>query len=145
MNIAALAWFAVLVFSLILESSTVAVVGIWFAFGALAAMIASLCHAWVWLQLLLFFAVSCLLLAALRPITRKYLNPRLTKTNVDSVIGTPGIVLSRIDNIRATGQVKLGSMEWSARSTSGDPIEVGTRIKADRIEGVKVFVSACEE
>ena len=39
-------------------------------------------------------------------------------------------------------QVKLGGMEWTARSTSAEPIKAGTLVKVDRIEGVKAFVSA---
>jgi membrane protein implicated in regulation of membrane protease activity len=46
-----------------------------------------------------------------------------------------------IDNLAATGQVKLGSMEWTARSTDGNPIKAGTLVKVDRIEGVKAFVT----
>ena len=49
-----------------------------------------------------------------------------------------------VENLTAAGQVKLGAMEWTARSTSGDPIAVGTRVKVDRIEGVKVFVTPVE-
>ena len=41
-------------------------------------------------------------------------------------------------------QVKLGGMEWSARSTSGDPISMGTEVRVDRVEGVKVYVAPVE-
>ena len=49
-----------------------------------------------------------------------------------------------IDNVEARGQVKLGGMEWTARSTSGDPISVGTEVRVDRVEGVKVYVTPVE-
>ena len=75
---------------------------------------------------------------------RKFLNPKLEKTNVDSVIGTRGYVTDDIDNLEAHGHVKLGGMEWTARSTTGDPIPKGTLVEVDRIEGVKVFVSTVE-
>ena len=75
---------------------------------------------------------------------RKHLTPKLTATNIDSVIGSLGIVTGTIDNLNATGQVKLNGMEWSARSTSGQPLEVGTKVRVDKIEGVKVFVSPAE-
>ena len=55
--------------------------------------------------------------------------------------GTEGLVTEAIDNISGAGQVKLGAMVWTARSTDGNPIPAGTRIRADRVEGVKVFVS----
>ena len=144
MNWAAIIWLVLLVIFIMTEASTVAVVSIWFAIGALAAMIASLLGAQVWLQVVLFLVVSCSLLCVLRPLVRKYFTPKLTRTNVDSVIGSTGIVTSRIDNVMSQGQVKLGAMEWTARSTSGEVIEAGMLVKADRIEGVKVFVTPAE-
>ena len=50
-----------------------------------------------------------------------------------------------ISNIAATGQVKLGAMPWTARSTDGTPIETGTLVRVDRVEGVKAFVSPVRE
>ena len=137
-------WLAMLVFFIAVEAGTVTVVSIWFAGGALGAIIASLLGAQFWLQVVIFIGVSALLLACLRPFVKKYLNPKITKTNVDSVIGMQGIVCEEIDNIKATGAVKLGAMEWSARSVSGAPIPAGTQVVVQRIEGVKVFVSEAE-
>ena len=65
-------------------------------------------------------------------------------TNIDSVIGSEGYVTTPIDNVSAEGQVKLGAMYWTARSTSGEKIPAGTLVKADKIEGVKVYVSTVE-
>lgn len=144
MNWAAIVWFALLVLFFAVEASTVTVVSIWFAAGSVVALIASLLGAPTWLQTVLFFVVSILLLLALRPITKKYFTPRLTKTNIDSIIGSVGIVTAKIDNIEAVGTIKLGAMEWSARSTSGDEIPAGSRVRVDRIEGVKVFVTPVE-
>ena len=137
-------WLAALVIFAIVEASTVTLVSIWFVGGSLAALIAALCGGELWLQIIAFCIVSGALLAGLWPFIRKFLNPHLTKTNVDSVIGTEGIVTADIDNLNAVGQVKLGGMEWTARSTSGANIPTGTRIRVDRIEGVKAFVSPAE-
>lgn len=144
MNWAAIVWLVLLVLFFAVEASTVTVVSIWFAAGSVVALIASLLGAPTWLQTVLFFVVSILLLLALRPITKKYFTPKLTRTNIDSVIGSVGIVTAKIDNIEAVGTIKLGAMEWSARSTSGDEIPEGTRVRVDRIEGVKVFVTPVE-
>jgi len=144
MNWAAIIWLVLLVVFLIVEASTVTMVSLWFAFGALAAMLISMLHAPLWLQITAFLVVSGVLLALLRPLARKHFTPKLVKTNVDSVIGSVGLVTTAIDNVAAVGQVKLGGMEWTARSTSGAPIAEGTRIRVDRVEGVKVFVSEAE-
>lgn len=144
MNWAALIWFILLVVFLLAEASTVTIVSLWFAAGALVAMIASWLNAPLWLQALLFVAVSGALLAALRPFVKKLLKPKLAKTNIDAVIGTAGMVTGTINNALSQGQIKLGAMEWTARSTSGEPIEAGTQVVVDRIEGVKVYVSPAE-
>ena len=89
--------------------------------------------------------VTGALLTMLWPLVRKHLNPNLTKTNVDAVIGTSGLVTVAIDNVEAHGQVKLGAMEWTARSASGEVIPAGTLVKVDKIEGVKAFVSPVTE
>ena len=145
MNWAAITWLAIMVVLLIVEAACpFHLVSIWFAAGALVAMIISMLGGELWLQIIAFCIVSGALLAGLWPFIRKFLNPHLTKTNVDSIIGTEGIVTADIDNLNAVGQVKLGGMEWTARSTSGNKISAGTRIRVDRIEGVKAFVSPAE-
>ena len=140
-----LLWLGLLVAFLAAEGATVALVSVWFAAGCLVALIAALFGAPLWLQLLLFVAVSVGLLAMLRPLVRKYFRPSLSRTNVDAVIGTQGFVTEEIDNVAASGQVKLGAMPWTARSTSGEPIPTGTRVRVDKGEGVKVYVSPAEE
>lgn len=134
-------WLALMIVFLMVEAQSVTMVSLWFGAGALAALIATLCGAEFWLQIVLFFAVSIALLASLRPLARKYFTPKLVKTNVDSVIGSEGLVTVDINNITAQGQVKLGAMEWTARSSSGESIPVGTLVKVDKIEGVKAFVT----
>ena len=127
---------------LVLEAGTVALVSIWFAVGALAALVAAVLGAAMWLQVTVFLAVSVLLLALLwKKVRTKAIG---TKTNVDSVIGTEGYVTEPIDNVSYTGRVKLGGITWAARSTSGAPIDAGTLVKVDRVEGVKVFVSPAQ-
>lgn len=140
----AIVWLALMVVFLMIEGGTVAMVSLWFGAGALASLIVALIGAEVWLQILVFFTVSIVLLASLRPLARKYFTPKLTRTNVDSVIGRTGTVTTAIDNVTGQGRIKLASMEWTARSSSGEPISAGTLIRVDRIEGVKAFVSPLE-
>lgn len=137
-------WVALLVIFIITEVLTVSLVSVWFAAGALAATVCALLGGEVWLQAVLFFAVSGVMLFLLRPVAKKHFTPKLTRTNVDAVVGSTGKVTLCIDNDAASGQVKLGAMEWTARSTSGAVIEEGTRIRVDKIEGVKAFVSPVE-
>lgn len=141
MKLAAFVWLGLMILFLIAEGATVSLVSLWFAAGAVVAMFAALLGAGVWLQTGLFLVVSGALLLMLRPIVRRYLVPKITATNVDSLVGATGLVTVAIDNVTASGQVKLGAMEWTARSTTGENIPQGTLIRVDRIEGVKVYVT----
>jgi membrane protein implicated in regulation of membrane protease activity len=134
-------WLILMVVFLIAEACTVSLVSIWFAVGSMGALIASMCDAQLWIQITVFIVLSATLLACMRPFVKKFIKPKITATNADSIIGSEGFVTEDIDNLSARGQVKLGGMFWSARSTSGDPITKDTKVKVDRIEGVKVFVS----
>lgn len=145
MNLSVIVWLGMLVLFLAVEVSTVGLVSVWFAVGALAAVLANLLGAGLWVQVILFLAVSGILLGLLRPLARRYFTPRITPTNVDSVVGTVGIVTEAVDNVAAQGQVKLGSMTWTARSTDHSPIPAGTKVRVDRIEGVKALVSPVKE
>ena len=145
MNWAVMIWLGLLLIFLIVEAvCAVHLVSVWFAAGALLALFAAMAGAALWLQVGIFLVVSCALLAMLWPLVRKYLNPGHTATNLDSVIGSLGLVTQDIDNLSAVGQVKLGGMYWTARSTSGDPIAAGEKIRVDAIEGVKVLVFPAE-
>lgn len=141
MEVMSILWLVLFVGFLLVEASTVAVISIWFALGALAALVASLLSAQVWLQILLFAVASAGFLMLLRPIARKVLTPRIQKTNVDAVLGTVGVVTEDIENISACGQVKLGAMTWTARSTTGEAIPKGAQVVVDRVEGVKLYVT----
>lgn len=140
MDMHAIIWLVLMVLFLIAEAATVTVTSLWFAAGAMVALLASVLGAKFWLQVVLFLVISAAMLVALRPMVRKYFTPRLTRTNVDAIIGSQGYVTAGIDNMVATGTVKLGAMEWTARSADGSPIPKGTLVKVDRIEGVKAFV-----
>ena len=138
-------WLALLIVFLIVEAVTVTMVSLWFAGGCLAALVVALLGGSWGLQVVTALAVSAILLACLRPIVRKHFTPKLTKTNVDAIIGTKGYVTADIDNMAATGTVKLGAMEWTARSADGSPIPKGTLVKVEKIEGVKAFVTPVNE
>ena len=137
-------WLGLVVLFLAVEAATVTMVSLWFAGGALAAMAVSALGGGYLLQMAAFLVVSTVLLALLRPLARKHFTPKLTKTNVDSIIGTVGYVTADIDNMAATGKCKLGAMEWTARSATGEKISTGTLVKVEKIEGVKAFVTPVE-
>ena len=139
-----LLWLVLMVVFLIVEAMTVTVVSLWFAGGALASLVTAMLGGQLWLQVTVFLAVSAILLASLRPVVRKRFTPRISSTNVDAVVGSRGYVTADVDNMAATGTVKLNGMEWTARSADGSKIPAGTLVQVDRIEGVKAIVTPVE-
>ena len=138
-------WLVLMLVFLIAEGATAAMVSLWFVLGSLGALIVSLLGGEVWLQFVVFFLVSAISLGLLRPLTRKFVNPEITSTNVNALPGTKGLVSEAIDNVRGQGQVKLGGVAWTARSSDDQPIPAGTLVQVDRIDGVKAFVSPVRE
>ena len=134
-------WIGALVLFVVLEAATAGITSLWFVLGALVALGIALLGWAEWFQVGVFFTVSITSLFLLRPLVKKYIDPKKENTNVDALIGTQGLVLEKIDNISGQGRVKLGGMEWSARSENGENIEKDAVVTVVRIEGVKVFVS----
>ena len=145
MNWEAIFWLIAMVIFIAAEAMTVSLVSIWFAVGALGAIIVALTGGGLAFQVTVFLALAVALLLSLRGIVRKHFTPRITRTNVDSVIGATGVVVTPVNNIAALGQVQIGGVEWSARSSDNSHIPAGTLVKVEKIEGVKVFVTPVRE
>jgi len=133
-------WLIALVVFLVAEAATAGLVSLWFAGGALAGLIVSLCGGRFLLQFVVFLAVSAALLAALRPLARKYITPKKERTNADRVVGKEAIVTERIDTLAGTGAVKISGVEWTARTQDRTVVEPGELVRILRIEGAKVTV-----
>lgn len=94
-----------------------------------------------WTQIVAFIIVSCISLAFTRPLASKYVNRKTVRTNFDRVIGKQGVVLETIDNLRATGVVKVDGKEWSAETIDGaKPIQKDDIVVVERVSGVKLVV-----
>ena len=139
-------WLGAMIALLIVEALAPGLVSIWFALGALAAMISSMLGAPLWLQLVWFFLVSVVSLLLTRPLAKKYVNGRAVPTNADMAIGKDCVVTETIDNVRGTGAVSVGGKIWTARMAAPEGrAEKGTVLRAVRIEGVKLIVEEKRE
>ena len=113
-------------------------------YGALAACVTSLFTGnWI-IQAIVFIVVTVIVLLVLRPIAVKYINNKAERTNVESMEGKTGKVISEIDNINAKGMVLIDGMEWTARSVNEDIIPENTLVEVVTIEGVKAIVKIKE-
>lgn len=139
-------WLIIFVACIVIEIITMGLTTIWFAGGSLVAAVSAAFSAPLWLQLLLFVAVSFVLLYFTRPIAVKYFNKDRIKTNVESLIGKQAIVISEIDNLQGIGQVTVGGQEWSARTVKdGITLPVGCVVVIRAINGVKLMVEEKEQ
>lgn len=133
-------WLIVFAVLIIIEFLTMGLTTIWFACGSIIACLASAFGWPLWLQIIFFVVVSAVLLIFTRPIALKYFNKSRIRTNVEGIVGKQAVVTSEIDNIRATGQVKIDGMDWSARSENGANIATDSIVTIVRVEGVKLIV-----
>ncbi len=137
----AVIWIVLIVIFAIVEIITVGLTSIWFAGGALAAL---LCYAVglgiIW-QIMIFVAVSVVLLCFTRPWAMKYLKPRLVRTNYEEALGQNVCLTETVDNVKGTGTAVLKGQEWTARaSEEGRVFEAGTIVKVKEIRGVTLYV-----
>lgn len=135
-------WLILFVILIILELCTINLTTIWFAFGALLAYVTSLFFDNVLIQTTVFLIVSVATLIFTRPIVKKYLLKKPSRTNADMLIGKVGIVTKEIvkDNV---GEVKIDGKYWSAKSNK--KIKEGSKVEILSIEGVKLIVEKKEE
>ena len=133
-------WIVVVVATALLELATAGLVSIWFSCGGIVSLLLSFCGVREDIQIVAFVAVSLVSMLLMRPIAKKYINPQIQKTNVDNVIGQQGIVVEQIDNILGKGQVKIGGIIWTARSSDNSIIEENAIVIVEEISGVKAVV-----
>ena len=135
-------WLAAVIALLIIEAAVPGLVSIWFALGAFCALIASLFHAQIWLQIFWFTLVSLLSLILTRPLARKYVNSLAQPTNADMLIGRECVVTEDIDNVLGVGAVNISGKIWTARTENNEEkVAAGTKMIVKRIDGVKLIVS----
>ena len=138
-------WLSIFVIMLIIEASTTELVSVFFALGALIAMVISFIPGveW-WVQLIVFVVVSGATLAALRPLVKKFFNKEKRSTNVDEFIGKK---LSVIDlNNDGVPEVKVNGLIWRIEGVDEeDKFNVDEKVEVVAIKGNKLVVRKVEQ
>lgn len=135
-------WLGVMVLAVVVEMSTMSLVSVWCALGALVSVFAAYFGARWTTQLLLFVGVSIVAAAVVRPLAKRYADPHKVPTNADRLLGMEARVTEDIDNVRPSGTVYVDGKTWTARSASGESIPAGEMVEIERMEGVKLIVRA---
>ena len=134
-------WAVLIVALLVVEAMTTGLVSIWFAGGAVVALLLACFGAPVWAEIAAFIIVSIILLVLTRPIAKTYFNDKRVSTNAQSLIGKTAVVKESIDNLAGKGLVTVNGVDWTARSDSDEVIIAeGEAVEVLRIEGVKLIV-----
>ena len=136
----AIFWLAMIVVAVVVEAMTNQLGSIWFVLGGIAALIANLCGAPLYVQWILFVVVSAIALVCTRPLVRKLTHFRRQDTNAGRCVGQIAVVTQEINNTAAAGQAKVLGSIWTARSARGTVIPAGTEVVVRAIEGVKIIV-----
>ena len=141
-----LIWLILFVVLLVIELFTVGLTTIWFAIGSLAAFLADLLGAGLPLQIVIFLAVSCILLIFTRPWAARHVNRRRIRTNYESEIGKIILITEKVDNLKQTGKSTVDGQEWTVRSQNDEDIlEPGDKARVVDISGVKLIVEKYKE
>ena len=141
-----LIWIGLFIILLIIEVFTVGLTTIWCAIGALAAAGANTLGANLTIQIIVFLAVSIMLMIFTRPWAAKHLNKNRLKTNYESKIGEVIKITERVDNLRQTGRSIVDGQEWTVRSHKDSEIlETGDLAKIVAVSWVKLIVEKYEE
>lgn len=139
-------WLIIFAVMVLIELLTMGLTSIWFAGGAIVALVVSETTAGVHVQIVLFIVVSVVLLVLVRPWAKKHFNHERVRTNAQSLIGESAVVMEDIDNMQAQGRVLVRGQEWMARSVTGaEIIPKGTQVKIKSISGVKLIVEKTGE
>lgn len=134
-------WIGVLVVSVIVEAATAGLVSIWFIPSAVVAAILAFCGVSVWIQVVVFFVLSLILLILSKTLfSRFFKSSDSVRTNADSLIGKHVVVTEKISNLAETGEVRVNGQRWSARSTEESVcFDVDEVLTVVAIEGVKLI------
>lgn len=136
-----LLWIILLIAFIVVELATVGLMSIWFAAGALVALIIAILNGGIVLQFLAFIIVSVVLLVSTRSWAKNFVNSRFQKTNADSIVGKEIRIVERVSNFDQTGMAVVFGQEWTVRADDDNQIfEQGETARVVRISGVKLIV-----
>lgn len=134
-------WLGIMIVLLLAEAATVGLTTIWFAAGALAAMVLCALGVGAFGQWTVFFIVSLVLLYFTRPIALKWMTPHKLRTNYENAVDKTVRITERVDNIAGTGAAVLNGQEWTARMQQDDvTLEQGELATVAAVEGVKLIL-----
>lgn len=139
----AVVWLIIAIVCGLIEAGTIALVSVWFVFGAVVSFFVALIFPEsVLFQIFIFILFSILSLVFIRPVAKKYVDKYTRGGNINSKVNKTGIVVQEIKKDEK-GRVKIGDVEWLA--VSDKDISEGTKVRVTNVDGNTLCVEKVEE
>lgn len=139
MSVDTLFWLIAVIAFVAIEASTTALVSIWFAVGATAALISSFFTQSLSVEAAVFAIVSAIALIIMVPTLAKRRKERKAPVTNGSplTIGKQGVVLVDIKP-GYLGRVRVDGLDWQARAEA--PMPQGTPCRVTEVDGAVLIV-----
>jgi len=133
-------WMGVIVFAAITKIHAFSFTPVLFIFSAFTAFVLSLTKYQVWVQVLIFFVMTLILIILSKTIFKRFI--KIKSANINSTpnlfIGKNALVTHEINNYKNTGAVRINGFSCSAQADDDDIIyETGLIVTVIRIDGEK--------
>jgi len=138
-------WMAIAAFFVIAEIFTMGFFLLWFGVGAAVAGVLAFLGLGVGWQLASFIVVSGVLFAVSRSFAERFTKKQPPGVGADRFVHKKGVVIEEIDNVKNTGQVRIGKDEWRADSETDEIIAVGKTVEVTRVDGTHLVVRISKE
>ena len=138
-------WMAIAALLIVGEVFTAGFFLLWFGIAAAVAGIVAMIglgSGWQWA---IFVILSGVLFAASRKFADKFTKKQPPGIGADRFVGTQGVVLEEVDNIKNTGRIRIEKEEWRADSENGDIIPEGAIIVVTRLDGTHAVIQTVKE
>lgn len=134
-------WLAIFVVTFIIEALTVDLISIWFSAAALLCLVLSFIPGIpFWAEIIVFFVASIAMIFGLKPIAAKHLQRKVTKSNIDEIVGKKGIIIKEVTPLHY-GEIKINDIIWSALAEDEEAsIAENTSVEVVAVKGNKLIV-----
>lgn len=138
-------WLTIALIAGIAEAVTISLVSVWFALGAVAAAITASFGFGTLVQVIIFLAVSLILMVFTAPFCKKFRVGEKIPTNADRLIGRVGIITEDVDPLQGKGEVKVDGQVWSVQLRDNSCAKVGDNVIVEDIVGAHLVVRLNED
>ncbi len=124
----------------IIEGLTVSLVSVWMAVASVCSAVVAAFGGSILFQVIVFLLISTVLLLITIPLSKRFHEKKLVKTNADRLLGAEAVVIERIDPIENKGKIKVMGQIWSAVDAHQGILEIGEKVVVQSIEGAHAIV-----